>query len=257
MCALDITHDLQLAADGAAEKLGITSELHSEDQLLRHIYSKWGASAGERYIQGGHNNALAVKRQILDLRHPNEALKVLDFASGFGRITRHLTHMMPEHQIMASDIHSNACEFLKDTLGIPAFVSSSDPSELSIGEDYDIIFVMSLFSHLPDRTFGLWLGALYERLAPGGFLLFTANGRVTLDTFPEFYNDIFPKGARFGFRSESDQQDIDSADYGSMIVSIRYVLDMLEKHAPLAILQSYSSGRWLATQDGWILKKPT
>jgi len=256
MSALEITKDLQQAADDEAAKYGLTSELHPEDELLRHIHKKWGTVAGTKYFQGGRTDALKIKQQIQLLRHPKESLKIMDFAAGFGRITRHLTPLMPEHQVMASDIHSNACEFLQETLNIPAFVSSTDPSELSIGKDYDVIFVMSLFSHLPDKTFGLWLGALFERVAPGGFLFFTANGRVTLDTYPAFYNEIFPDGARFGFRTESDQLDLDSADYGSMIVSIRYVLDMIDQYAPLAILQSYSSGGWLGTQDGWVLKKP-
>lgn len=256
MQALNIIDDLRNEAKAAAAQYGIPADLHPEDQLLRHIHAKWGAVAGKKYFEGGHLDAVKIRQQILNLRHPKDRLKIMDFAAGFGRITRHLAHLMPEHDVMASDIHPNACTFLQDTLNIRAFVSATDPAELSIGDDYDVIFVMSLFSHLPDKSFGRWLGALFERVAPGGFLFFTANGRVTLDTFPAFYGEIFPEGARYGFRAESDQHDLDSAEYGSMIISIRYGLDMIDQYAPEAILQSYSSGGWLGTQDGWILKRP-
>lgn len=247
----------QIKAEAAAKRLGVSSDLHPDDQLLRHLTKKNGADAGSKYIEGGRVDAGKVKLLVESLRISKQRLRILDFASGFGRVTRHFKDMMPGHEIFASDIHPNACEFMKSVLNIPSFISQADPDDLDIGSHYDVIFVMSLFSHLPDKTFGRWLGTLYQRLAPGGYLFFTANGKNTINTYPAFFGELLPDGARFGYANVSDQLDLDAEDYGSMVVTIRYVLDQIDEYAPDAMLYRFMAGGWLGTQDGWVLKKPS
>ena len=250
-----LTNELKKMAIEVAKKYDTPSVLHPEDQLLRHIVSKWGGVGIGKYFEGGRVDAQKVKRLIMSLGHSNPKLKILDFAAGFGRVTRHLKTILPEHEIMASDIHPQACKFLKEEFEISAFVSETNPADIVIGDEYDVIFTLSFFSHIPDKTFGPWMAALYERLAPGGYLFFTANGRNTLAMYPEFFG-IIPKGGRFGYRTESDQHDLDGDDYGSMIITLGYMVEKLEEFIPDAILHSYSSGGWVGTQDGWVLKKP-
>ena len=80
---------------------------------------------------------------------------------------------------------------------------------------------------------------------------------ATRDRFPDFFGTIFSEEKGFGYREESDQLDISPEEYGSMIVSIKYLIEVFELHAPGAQVHSFTSGAWFGSQDEWILRKPT
>lgn len=164
--------------------------------------------------------------------------------------------LLPQDHITASDIHPAACDFIRDSLGIEARESHLSPDRLDIGTGYDFIYVLSLFSHLPDRTFGAWLGSLFALVAPGGYLMVTANGHATLRRASVFWDPVFDAGLGYGYRPESDQVDLDSVDYGAMLVTPDYVLRQMAAHAPDAVLHRFRASTWLGTQDEWVLHRP-
>jgi SAM-dependent methyltransferase len=234
----------------------ILREFTPEDELLRFIAAKWGSDGGDRYMRGGAADAGKIVQIIKSLNFRTPDLKILDFAAGFGRVTRHLSRLCPEAFVAAADIHPEACRFMSETLAIPAQVSTTNPHHLHIEDKYNFIFTLSFFSHLPNKTYKLWLGALYNLLVPGGYLFFTANGQATIEQYPDFFGGIFDPTTGFGLRIESDQTDLDGNDYGSAVCSMRYVLDALYEQAPQAVLQRFHSGGWCGTQDGWLVRKP-
>jgi SAM-dependent methyltransferase len=221
------------------------------------MVAKWGSStAGDKYMRGGAVDAGKIVQMIKSLNLNQQDLKILDFAAGFGRVTRHLHRLLPQAAVAAVDIHPEACRFMNESLAIPAEVSTTDPLHLQIEDKYNFVFTLSFFSHLPDKTYKLWLGVLYNLLVPGGYLFFTANGRTTIDQYPVFFGGIFDPTIGFGFRTESDQTDLDGNEYGSAVCSMRYVLDALDEQAPQAVLERFHSGGWCGTQDGWLVRKP-
>lgn len=258
MAALEITEEVRSTADRVASELGIPGQLHEDDHLLRHMLGRRGPQAGtESYFKGGRNDAAKVVRTIESLRFNKKSLKILDFAAGYGRVARHAKYLLPKHDFHASDIHEQACAFLHEQLQVPAYQSSLDPTDIEVGRDYDFIYVLSLFSHLPDKTFGDWIGALCSRLAPEGYLLFTTNGEEKLLTRGQFFGPIFDVDRGFGFRKKGEQQDLDGEEYGLMVVSMPYVLEKLKRHAPAARVYSYRAGAMLNGQDEWIVQRVT
>jgi len=141
---------------------------------------------------------------------------MLDFACGFGRSTRFLARLFPG-AVWASDVLVDAVEFQRDTFGVHSVVSTVVPEDLQMSTSFDVIFVASLFSHLPKQTFARWLRRLYDLLTPGGVLVFSVLDEavsppgVTLD------------GDGFHFRPVSEIPSLDLADYGSTIVNERFV----------------------------------
>ncbi len=141
---------------------------------------------------------------------------LLDFAGGFGRTTRFLARLLPG-AVWASDVLADAVTFQRDTFGVHAVLSTVVPEDLQMSTSFDVIFVASLFSHLPKQTFVRWLRRLYHLLNPGGVLAFSvldeavAPPGVTLDQ------------DGFHFRPMSEIPSLDVADYGSTIVNERYV----------------------------------
>lgn len=109
------------------------------------------------------------------LPQANAALRILDFASGYGRVTRFLAAHYGAKQIWSSDIKCDAVDFQKKHLGVHGLYSSYIPEEFQPQEKFDIIFVGSLFSHLNKDLFERWLKVLLGCTAPSGYLIFSVH----------------------------------------------------------------------------------
>jgi SAM-dependent methyltransferase len=129
------------------------------------------------YVQGGEWNAAEVEKVLRDHGFSlREARSLLEFACGWGRVTRHLVHLADPARITVSDIDRRAVDFVRRGLGVRGFYSTSAADELVHDGRYDVIVVVSLFSHLPLQHWGPWLRRLGELLEEGGVFLFSTLG---------------------------------------------------------------------------------
>jgi SAM-dependent methyltransferase len=152
------------------------AEIHPGDQMLIHSLREH-RDAGAAFSQY-FNIALqqcSAAQQILHAffgAHANE-LDVLDFACGYGRLLRFLSLAIPPTRIWASDLQSDAVDFVRDAFGVHGVPSHADPHAFEPGRRFDFIWVASLFSHLPDGLFKAWLARLTALLTPRGVLCFS------------------------------------------------------------------------------------
>ncbi|MER8569388.1 MULTISPECIES: class I SAM-dependent methyltransferase [unclassified Mesorhizobium] len=240
--------EFEATAKRFAEAYGVSPALHSEDLMLAH-FLKLNAETGlQFYFKGGLADAEQLMRTIGSLGADSSNPRVLEFAAGYGRVTRHLRKLC---DLTVSDIHPEAVEFVRKHFGCPAFLSSKDPEHLDIPGQFDVIAVISLFSHLPDRTFGRWLSALYSLLAPGGYLIFTTIGESARAINPHIPT---PGPDGIAFEAESEQIDLDKQDYGSSTVHPQYVGFQIGR-LPGSRLISYEAGAWWKYQDQYIVQK--
>ena len=100
---------------------------------------------------------------------------VMDFASGYGRLTRLLEQRLKPEQIWVSDIYADAMAWQAKAFGVNTVVSAPDPDAVTHAGTHDIVFVGSLFSHLPSGLFERWLERLHRMVAPGGVLAFSVH----------------------------------------------------------------------------------
>ena len=56
-------------------------------------------------------------------------------------------------RVSGFEILPDAVEFVQTTLNATGLPSSSSPEALGIDDEYDIVVVSSLFTHLPEATF--------------------------------------------------------------------------------------------------------
>lgn len=141
----------------------------------------------------------------------------LDFAAGHGRFTRVLAGVHPKSQIWAAEIIPDAVRFHAQVLKINSIQSTPTPEDFRPSRSFDFIFVASLFTHLPNRTFTGWLKRLFELLTPNGILVFTTHGPEHMkpeDTMP-------PEGMLFVPSSEIPS--LSTEDYGAAIVTPAFV----------------------------------
>jgi SAM-dependent methyltransferase len=142
---------------------------------------------------------------------------MLDFASGYGRLTRFLVHEKLADAITVSDILEGGMEFQREQFGVRTILSTTMPHDFAAPERYDLIFVASLFTHLPAATFTAWLGKLAELLTPAGLLVFSVHDQSIA---PVAVDGI-------AFHSYSESRVLDGEEYGSTWVTEDYVREQI------------------------------
>jgi SAM-dependent methyltransferase len=173
----------------------------------------------DRALENYFRNALeqfGLVRHIARWRGP--VRRMLDFASGYGRLTRLLVHDRLAEEVTVSDILEGGMEFQAAQFGVRTILSTTQPEDFAAPERYDLIFVASLFTHLPAATFTRWLRRLADLLTADGLLVFTVHDQSLA---PE----PFEGGIRFDSSSESRVLDVN--DYGSTWVTEGYVREQV------------------------------
>ena len=75
----------------------------------------------------------------------------------FAGLLRLLPALVPPAQTWASDIQAPAVAFVERSFGVQGLLSSADPEQFAPAQRFDVIWVASLFSHLPQPLFQAWL----------------------------------------------------------------------------------------------------
>jgi SAM-dependent methyltransferase len=144
---------------------------------------------------------------------------VLEFAAGFGRFTRHLVKVLPGC-VTCTDVMPGSIEFLREQFEVQAFESSHEPEKIVTNKRYDLVFVLSMFTHLPPPMWARWLHALKLLVKPGGLLVFSVhNEDIGIEAGVIFNTE----GTHFIASSESPS--LDSEIYGTTHTTKKFVID--------------------------------
>lgn len=212
---------LKFLSHELAQPESFFSAIHPEDEMFLFELSDSGGDrslATWRYFRMGAHIARAIG-QFVEWGRGGfvNVNSCLEFASGYGRVSRWLLQQMPAGRLWVSDIDPTAVAFQKQQFGVRGFVSAPEPEQLVIRETFDCIAAISLFSHLPPDLFGGWLRRLSARLAPGGMLAFSVHD-----------HSLLPVGQTLGpdgclFLEQSESRNLPSQKYGTMYVSEEFV----------------------------------
>ena len=101
----------------------------------------------------------------------------LDFACGYGRALRHFRAAFPDARLVACDISTDAVDFCAQEFGAVPVYSQEDPNAIELPGPFDVIWVGSLFSHVPAPRWIEFLDLLASVLSEDGLLVFTVQGR--------------------------------------------------------------------------------
>lgn len=192
------------------------------------------------YFQGGEWNAAEMAEVLREHGFPlADATSVLEFACGWGRVTRHLVHLMDRSRLTVSDIDPVAVRFVCNKLGVRGFTSAIEPRDLRHEERYDVILIVSLFSHLPLADWGPWLGRLGELLDPGGLLAFSTHGMHAFGVnVPDAEREAFEEVTEdFFYRRANETRGRLSTDhYGLSYVAEGPVRELVGQNFPGSIV---------------------
>jgi SAM-dependent methyltransferase len=254
--AFEASSFLRALAKVWADRYSVSSEIHEHDHLFGHLVARLSSNddmklfeALKHYFENGAANAQQVRNCMAQLGLAKRA-RVLEFASGYGRVSRHLKDL----NLVACDIHPEAVDFCKSVLNVEVIPSTTEPEDWKPGQKFDFIFAISLWSHLPDGLFQRWLSSVSAALNPGGYLMFSNHGAHAAMIVPEFAS-LLKDGQQYGYLNGSDQKDLAPSIYGSTVALPSYVLRAIYD-ATGARVVSFKPAEWWGLQDEWIIRVP-
>jgi hypothetical protein len=203
-----------------ARRFGVKSAIHPDDHIFSYLLQphpdfKTDLDRATYYFEDGARSRMKLESLTRELLL-KDGHSLLEFASGYGCVTRHLTNSSAD--LWACDIHPAAINFLQHNLDARAFLSSPFPEKLEVPQQFDVVFALSFFSHMPIPTWARWLVRLIQTTRSGGFVIFTTHG---LKSQPNFGANVPPTG--FWFVPTSEQSDLPTEQYGQTITTPTFV----------------------------------
>ncbi|MDR2031298.1 MAG: class I SAM-dependent methyltransferase [Azoarcus sp.] len=200
--------------------------IHPADQMLLHSLRHLG-DANAAFSQY-YNVALQQYRAARDVMRAifpgrMQALRILDFACGFGRLLRFLRPAAPQAPIRAAEIQEEALAFVKERFGVETILSAFDPEAFQPREHFDVTWAASLFSHLPPRLFHAWLARLLRLPGEEGIVCFTVHDACLLPDPARMTEDgilFFPS---------SENPGLDTSVYGTTYVTEAFVREAVAR----------------------------
>ncbi len=237
--------------------LNVSPKVHKEDLIYQFLFEHPGVGpdrASDHYFNDGRNSAILLRNIVARDTQINVEgnWDLLEFASGYGCVTRHFKDIIPESSVISCDIHQKAVDFIQQELQVDAVISVPEPEKLWLGREFDIVFALSFFSHMPINSWSRWLKALFRHVKPGGSLIFTTHGKESLEKL--FGADVKLDKNGFWFSPSSEQLDINTSEYGTTITSEEFVTRTIfsELYSPMSF---YSRGFWWGHQDAYVVYK--
>jgi len=143
---------------------------------------KSGGRTVVSYYMGGLRIALpmvaCMRREGVRL---DQNIRVLDFGCGVGRPLLHFTRNYPAPTYYACDVDDTSVAFIqKNYPQVQASVSQFSPPLTFETGFFDLVYSVSIFSHLSPEDQGIWLRELARVTKPGGWCFLTTDGLVSL-----------------------------------------------------------------------------
>ncbi len=180
----------------------------------------------------------------------NPLHNIYEWGCGPARITRQLKAVLKDVDIHASDYNPETIEWCKKNIpGIQFSRNDLHPPLPYASEQFDLIYAISVFTHLSEANGLQWANELYRILKPGGILLITTAG----DTIYE--KELLP-GERKKYDKEGLVVRANYEEGKKMFLAMhnpKYIREKLLRQ--FDILEHVPSAFPYMRQDYWIVKK--
>jgi SAM-dependent methyltransferase len=113
--------------------------------------------------------------------HASLPVHVLDFGCGCGRITRFL-QAIQRFEISATDVNRSLVAWCQKNLTMVATTANDAAPPLKCAHaEFDFVYSLSIFTHLPEASMFAWLDELASVTADKGVVLLTTHGCHAID----------------------------------------------------------------------------
>ncbi|MGH2963016.1 MAG: class I SAM-dependent methyltransferase [Solirubrobacterales bacterium] len=149
------------------------------DELIEQVHGPTGASAGE-FLRGGETGRRIIAETLARHGVAVEELGVLlDFGVGCGRVARYWVDL--DTDVHGCDYNPGLVEWCQENLPhVTAVTNRLDPPLPYDDGRFDLVYSLSVFTHLTEALQRPWSAELRRVTRSGGHVLFTVIG----PTFP-------------------------------------------------------------------------
>jgi SAM-dependent methyltransferase len=172
---------------------------------------------------------------------------MLEFASGYGRLTRHLAPRLRD-RLWVSDVMPGAVDFARSRFDVSGFDAHTDPALIEWPRQFELVFVLSLLTHVPPARWRDWLPVLMRAVAPGGWLVFSVHSEGCAKPVP-----FDASGEAFMPASESSH--LNPADYGTTYMTRAAIARRVEEALGRAPERHTDTVFWVG-QDAVCVRRP-
>jgi SAM-dependent methyltransferase len=147
----------------------------------RRLAQRVGGTHGREFEEQGKR----LKRCLihcLPVGYDLAGKRVLDFGCGVGRILGHFTAEAGSTEFWGCDIYGPGIRWLaRNYPGFHVFCSGERPPLQLPGDSFDLVYAVSVFTHLVEDSWSPWLAELRRIVKPGGVALVTYHDRFAYE----------------------------------------------------------------------------
>lgn len=244
-----------------AGKYGVSADIHVDDHIFGYLLGLYGQDLQKTldiYLNSGKTSSEKIRDLIAELQGAKvvdgkitDPMTILDFASGYGCVARHFKNVIPQGKLVAIDIHDKAMYFNTAHLGVQAVVSDVNPARVNPFFQFDVVFALSFFSHMPKERIGPWLDKLTQFVKVGGLLMFTTHGTTT---HRDHLAHMKVDHDGYAFEKTSEQKDLSLDDYGNAITYPLLIFKELNRLRDIELVM-FRAAAWWTHQDLYVVRK--
>ncbi len=156
-----------------------------------YIYETFGIDYF-KYYEGGKRTAIWLK-QFFDKHSKNTDLKILDWGCGPARTIRHFNEIYGDScSLYASDYNKKYIKWCSENIDNVTFKNNELKPPLKFESNFfDVVYGISIFTHLSHEMHIAWFNELFRVLKPGGILFLTLHGKAFREKLTKSERELF------------------------------------------------------------------
>lgn len=218
-----------------------------------HLRTLTAGTADSRwFVESGRSSAQVIRDAAGRHGVPFDSVRLmLDFGCGCGRVLRHWQHLSPT-QVHGAEPNEKLAGWCERNLPFARVLRSEPLPPLPYASDgFDLVYAISVFTHLTEWAQLLWLAELERIIRPGGLLLLTLHGDRYLGSLTPEERRAYEEGRLVVRRARAAGTNLCSTFHPAAFVRERLT-------AGFILLEHTTGGfeRGAPEQDLVVLRKP-
>lgn len=181
-------------------------------------------------------------------KYKADAKSVLEWGCGPVRILRHLPALLPQvTQWWGTDYNATTIRWCQKSVPGVTFAQNGLKPPLPMHEKFDVIYGISVLTHLSGEQQKAWIQELRRHLNPGGCLILTTHGETSAASLlPEEHEQLRKEGIVVRSKVEEGKRCFVSYTSENYTIHTLFADMHVREHIPLGILQH---------QDTWVVQE--